>query len=92
MHYPGPNLRFGRTVADCRTSHECDRQIRRNIPNYDKSIQRNLITIENIKLAVSRAKMKDSPPCVDWPREPGSSTVYRLVEKIITDFEHPVAT
>ncbi len=72
-------------AVDCKTSQECDTQIRRYIPNYDKSIQRNLISLEGIKLAVSRAKTKDYPPCNDWPREPGNSTVYRLVEKIISD-------
>ncbi len=32
--------------------------------------------------AVQRAKASDVPQCIDWPRTPGSTTVYRLVEKV----------
>jgi len=33
--------------------------------------------------AIKRAKRRDNPPCEDWPRNPGGTTVYRLVERIL---------
>ena len=49
---------------------------------YDKGIDIRNITPDLIDAAISRAKMKEIPPCLDWPRRPGT-TVYRLVERII---------
>ena len=67
-------------VADAKT---CDRRLESHLPGYDKGIPPNKITPSMIQCAVDRAKAKDAPPCPDWPRNIGS-TVYRLVENILT--------
>ena len=54
-----------------------------HLPGYEKGVDSRRITRENIDAAIRRARSRDNPPCPDWPREPGSSTVYRLVERMI---------
>lgn len=66
---------------------ECIRRLKRYIPNYDKNIDRHSITTEMICDAVRRGKQRDCPPCEDWPRALGSTTVYRLVERILREIE-----
>ncbi len=63
-------------------SRTCSYRLKQYLPNYDKGINSKAITLENIKEAVQRAKAGDVPQCIDWPRTPGSTTVYRLVEKV----------
>jgi len=63
-------------------SRICSYRLKQHLPYYDKGINSKMITLENIKEAVQRAKAGDMPQCVDWPRTPGSTTVYKLVEKI----------
>jgi len=63
-------------------SHSCSDRLKRYLPDYDKGIDSRLFTSEMIAGAIQRAKLRDNPPCVDWPRGFGS-TVYRLVEKIL---------
>lgn len=64
-------------------AHACTSRLRRHIPDYDKSIDRRRFTLPRIENAVRRARLRDNPPCVDWPRHPGSTTVYRLVARLI---------
>lgn len=64
------------------SSDDCDRRLKRHLPNYDKHVSAKDFTPDRIQDAVRRARNRDNPPCVDWPRNPGS-TVYRLVEKIL---------
>jgi RloB-like protein len=64
------------------TGHECDRRLANYLPAYDKHVSLNRFSNERIAAAVARAKTRDTPPCADWPRNPGT-TVYRLVEKIL---------
>ena len=64
-----------------RSSRDCSDRLERHWPNYDKGIDARKITPDRIKNAIDRAKARDNPPCVDWPRVFGS-TVYKLVEKI----------
>ncbi len=66
------------------TPRECSTRLEKYLPNYQKAININNITVERIDNAIKRAIKKDKPPCVDWPRNPGT-TVYRLVEKIIKE-------
>lgn len=66
-----------------RTSRECSRRLRRHLPGYDKDVHGRKFTRTNIENAVRRAEERDNPPCVDWPREPGQTTVYRLVGKLL---------
>ena len=65
-----------------KTADECDRRLRKHLPNYGKHVEPQHFTVERIRAAVARAKKRDNPPCEDWPRQPGT-TVYRLVEKIL---------
>lgn len=62
---------------------DCDKRLREHLPNTGKKIPRGTFSREQIEEAVIRAKKRDHPPCDDWPREPGRTTMYRLVEKIL---------
>jgi len=70
----------GKTVN---TGRACIERLRRYLPNYEKAIARRDIKKSQIDEAVCRAKARDNPPCVDWPRSVGQTTVYRLVENIL---------
>jgi RloB-like protein len=63
------------------TGPQCEASLARKLPNYDKHINRRDFDLQKIQQAVARAKTRDTPPCADWPRQPGT-TVYRLVEAI----------
>jgi hypothetical protein len=63
-------------------SRNCSEHLKRHMPDYDKGIDISKITHHRIISAIKRATKRDNPPCVDWPRNTGT-TVYRLVENII---------
>lgn len=67
---------------EIRNSNDCSRRLKQYLPDYDKDIKENKISLEGVKNAIDRAKKYDNPPCHDWPRKTGS-TVYRLVENIL---------
>ncbi len=64
---------------------DCKVRLGKYISNYNKHlrgiIRKNMIS--NVKQAISRAKNRDNPPCKDWPRNFGCTTVYKLVEKVV---------
>lgn len=62
---------------------ECTTRLKRHLPGYDKGIDARKITHDHIAAAIHRAKRRDTPPCTDWPRALGGSTVYKLVENIL---------
>ena len=62
---------------------ECSRRLRQHVPRYDKDVDARKFTKERVAIAVQRALTRDNPPCVDWPRRPGQTTVYRLVGKLL---------
>ncbi len=64
------------------TSQKCSDRLKQHLPDYNKGIAANKITLQMIKDAIQRAKTRDNPPCTDWPRNTGS-TVYKLVEHIM---------
>ncbi len=64
--------------------NECLDRLKRHLPGYKKDIDIRKFTAETIHNAISRAKQRDNPPCADWPRAIGATTVYRLVEKLIS--------
>ena len=70
----------GSGVASARI---CTEQLKKALPNYDKDIDSSKFPRDSIKQAVRRARQRDNPPCSDWLRDPGVTTVYRLVEKIV---------
>lgn len=65
------------------SSRDCSDRLKRYLPSYNKRIDKRMITQEMVDVAVQRAKHRDNPPCLDWPRTIGSTTVYRLVENIL---------
>ncbi len=66
-------------------SRDCTNRLRRYLPGYDKKISSHQITDERISNALRRAKLRDVPPCADWPRALDGTTVYRLVENILRE-------
>lgn len=62
---------------------DCIDRLKRYLPDYDKDIDARKITRQGIEEAVRRARLRDNPPCPDWPRAFGGSTVYRLIENIL---------
>ena len=61
----------------------CDERLKKYLPNYNKSINSTKITREQINKAIARATLRDIPPCKNWPRDPGKTTVYILVKNIL---------
>jgi hypothetical protein len=64
------------------TSEDCDRKLSKHVHGYDKHVSARDFTREKVLAAATRARKRDTPPCADWPRKPGT-TVYKLVEKIL---------
>lgn len=60
---------------------DCMRRLSRHLPAYDKGRLAVARISPGIASAVERARRKDTPACLDWPRAVGT-TVYRLVEKL----------
>ena len=67
------------------SSSECSDRLKNHLPNYDKGLDGRKITSDMIEDAVCRAKVRDNPPCVDWPRTFGNTTMYKLVEHILSE-------
>ncbi len=65
------------------TFREVIERLRRHLPDYGKEIDSRSFTRERIGDAIRRASGKDTPPSPDWPRNPGNTTVYRLVKKLL---------
>ncbi len=63
------------------SSRDCSKQLQRYLPEYDKGIDARQFTSERIAAAIRRARQRDNPSSIDWPRSVGT-TVYRLVEAI----------
>ena len=66
------------------SSDECYDRLKNHLPSYDKGLDSRKITSDMIEDAVCRAKVRDNPPCEDWPRTFGSTAVYKLVENILS--------
>lgn len=69
------------------SSRDCSDRLRRYLPHYDKEINVRKFTKEMVQKAIQRAEEKDKPPCEDWPRYLGKTTVYRLVRNILRSGE-----
>ena len=69
--------------TDIASSRDCSDHLKRYLPGYDKGIDAGKITRQEIDDAIRRARQRDNPPCADWPRALGGTTVYRLVESIL---------
>jgi hypothetical protein len=78
------------------------KKLKEFFPKYKKSLnvseKQEIIknNFEAARNAIKNAQKKDSPPCEDWPKNFGVTTVYRLVEKImegmpmLTTIESPI--
>lgn len=64
------------------SSRDCSDRVKRWIPDYDKGFDVKKFSQLQIEDAIRRAKTRDHPPCDDWPRSVGQTTVYRLIENI----------
>ena len=67
------------------SSKDCSERLKKHLPDYDKKINDNNLPLEMIQKAVARAQKRDNPPCKDWPRSPGNSTVYKLVKNLLSE-------
>lgn len=65
------------------SSRDCSDRLKRHLPAYDKGINAHKITLDRINEAIRRARLRDNPPCTDYPRIIGNTTVYKLVENIL---------
>ena len=64
-------------------ARQCIDRLKHHWPEFDKD-RLDMASLDGgITEAIERAKAKDTPPCSDWPRRTGT-TVYRLVEKLMT--------
>jgi hypothetical protein len=65
---------------------KCSERLTKHHIGYDsrhKTFDASKITRKMMEDAVRRAEKRDRPPCEDWPRQMGSTTVYRLVDKML---------
>ena len=58
-------------------------RLKRILPNYHKHLDSRKFNKNMIEDAIERARERDTPPCSDWPRTIGCTTVYKLVERVI---------
>ncbi|MHB1512245.1 MAG: RloB family protein [Acidiferrobacter sp.] len=68
------------------SARECSDRLRRHCPRFDKGVVDLALTVSDarIRAAIRRAKRRDTPPCGDWPRALGGTTVYRLVDQMVS--------
>lgn len=64
-------------------AQDCSNRLKGYLPKYKKEINPRKFTPDAIDAAISRASQRDNLPCADWPRMVGSTTVYRLVRKLL---------
>lgn len=67
-----------------KNASDCSSRLKRYLPGYNKGIDVSRFTREQIEKAIQRAKSRDNPPCIGWPDIAGMTTVYKLVEKLIS--------
>ncbi len=65
------------------SSGDCSDRLKRQLSDYDKGINARIFTIDRVHDAIRRAKIRDYPPCEDWPRNIGGTTIYKLVLNIL---------
>lgn len=65
-------------------SQECLTRLKRYLPNYKKDIDTKKFTFDLINSAITRAKQRDKKKVEDLPVL-WSTTVYKLVERILSD-------
>lgn len=68
------------------TLNNCVERLKNHLPSYKKDIDVRVFLNNRtlISTAIKNAKNRDNPQCKGWPKKTGVTTVYRLVEKLIT--------
>jgi len=61
---------------------ECVRRLRKYLSGSGKGVDARCLTPERVSRAIERGERRDNPPCEGWPRDLGTTTVYRLVKRI----------
>lgn len=71
--------------GDISSTQNIEKLLDSHLPNYShtKAVDPQKFKLENIEKAISRAESRDAPPCKDWPRSPGCTTVYKLARNIL---------
>ena len=69
--------------AGVSSSRNCVDRLRRHLPDYEKYVDVKKFSDDRVREAIVRGRIRDNPPCADWPRSTGITTVYRLVEKLV---------
>ena len=68
-----------------RSSKECKSRLKSYLPECDKKNMKNKIELEHIHDAIKRARARrEVASCPDWPGEEGVTTVYQLMEKLLS--------
>jgi hypothetical protein len=62
---------------------DCSTRLKKWLPDYNKGLNNSKIILDHIKNAIKRAKNRDRDSNDDWPKAAASTTVYRLVEKLL---------
>lgn len=60
----------------------CITKLKKFLPEYTKSKLETHKLQSSVHNAIQGARIRDNPPCIDWPHTNGT-TVYRLVERIL---------
>ena len=71
--------------SNIKSKRECSDRLKQHLPDYKKNINSRKITADRITAAIGRAKNRDNTTDEDWLPTFGSTTVYKLVKKIIPD-------
>lgn len=66
------------------TAKECLKRLRTHLPHYDKTLRTSDFDLNSMRLAVTRAKAKNEGTSERWPTTAGTTTVYRLVHKMLS--------
>jgi hypothetical protein len=66
------------------SNKDCLNRLKNFLPNYKKEIPRNKLLPQNVHDAIQRAKVHDKLSEKPWPQSLGVTTVYKLLENIIS--------
>ena len=69
--------------VNIKSPRDCLSRLKSNVPDYDKGIDPRLYSLDKVQEAVRRAVVRDQPRCVSWPRRLGTTTVYRMVDRLL---------
>ena len=79
LHYSDGKNKQAKRKKTCLT------YLKKCMPSYKKGkpLPLDIFDDDRMRLAITRAKDRDSPECKKWPDHDGCTTLYRLVENIL---------